>query len=114
MNIMLYAYKRDFEVQKAERWFKERGIKVQAVDMKKHAPGLKELKLFAKEAGLKNIIDKESRAYLESTLRFLNGEQAILEGLAATPALIKGPIVRNGAHATAGFQPEVWEAWQAE
>ena len=63
-NIMLYALKRDFDVQKAERFFKERGIKVQAVDMKKHPPGLRELKLFAQRAGLQNIIDKQGKVIL--------------------------------------------------
>lgn len=107
----MYALKRDFEVQKAERFFKERGVKIQAVDMKKHAPGLKELKLFAQRAGLQNIIHKEGKAYLESTVRFLNGEQAILEALCRDPRLLRGPIVRMGQKVTVGYQPEVWQQW---
>ena len=96
-NILLYALKRDFTVQKAERFFKERGVKVQAVDMKKHAPGVKELRLFAQKVGLQNLIDREGRAYLESTVRFLNGEEAILQALSQDPRLLRSPIVRMGS-----------------
>lgn len=110
-NIMLYALKRDFDVQKAERFFKERGIKVQVVDMKKHPPGLRELKLFAQRAGLQNIIDKQGKAYLESTVRFLTAEQAILEALARDPRLLKGPILRMGQRVAVGYQPQVWQSW---
>lgn len=110
-NIMLYALKKDFDVQKAERFFKERGIKVQAVDMKKHGPGVKELRLFAQQAGLANIIDKESKLYKESTLQFLREEESILEALSKDPRFLKGPIVRMGQKVTVGYQPDVWKNW---
>ena len=107
----MYTFKRDFEVQKAERFFKERGVKVQAVDMKKHAPGLKELTLFAQRAGLQTIIDREGKAYRQSTVRFLSGEQAILQALAQDPSLLKVPIVRMGQKVTVGYRPDIWKTW---
>ncbi len=111
MNVMIYVYKRDFEVQKAERFFKERGIKVQLVDMKKKGPGLKELKLFAQKVALHNLIDRQSTAYLEHPVRFMTGESTILDALVLAPQLLKSPIVREGQRVTVGYQPDEWMKW---
>lgn len=111
MNICIYVYKRDFEVQKAERFFKERGVKFQTVDMKKKGPGKKELQLFAQRVALSELIDRTAKAYLEHPVRFLTGEAAILEALALAPQLLKGPIVRDGQRVTVGYKPEVWQGW---
>lgn len=111
MNLMMYVYKRDFNVQKAERFFKERGIKYQLVDMKKKAPGQKELKLFAQRLGVHNLIDKDTTAYRESTLQFLREEGPIMEALERAPAFLRQPIVRDGQRVTVGYAPDVWQTW---
>lgn len=111
MNIQVYAFKRNFDVQKAERYFKERGIAFQFVDLTRHTPGLRELELFKSQIGLQNLIDKDSNLWKESTIRFLNTEQAILEALASNIKLLKTPVVRNGRQATVGYKPEIWANW---
>lgn len=112
MNVQIYAGKRNFDVQKAERYFKERRIPYQLVDMKRHAPGVKELELFASRLGLEAIINTELPAYKESTLRFLRDKNEILTQLAAKPDFLLTPIVRNGREVTVGFQPDVWATWK--
>lgn len=112
MNIQIYAHKRDFEVQKAERYFKERRIPFQFVDLNKHAMGLKELESVARQVGVKNMIalsDKDWQSHYVSQLTDL---QAALEALRDTPKLLKTPIVRNGKLATIGFQPDIWAQWK--
>lgn len=111
MNIQIYALKRNFDVQKAERYFKERKIPFQFVDLTRHALGLRELELFKSQIGLKNLIDQDSIAWKESTARFLQGETAILEALAREPKFLRLPIVRNGRQATVGHQPDTWAGW---
>ena len=60
-NIQIYFYKRNFDVQKAERFFKERRVAFQAIDMHKHAPGKRELELFARAAGgMSALLDREN------------------------------------------------------
>ena len=113
MTILIYALKRGFEVQKAERYFKERGIPIQAVDLKKRPIGLRELRAVAAKTGVRALIDEASPLYRESTLPYLRGDEAILEALSKRPALLVTPIVRNGALATVGYRPEVWDGWRA-
>lgn len=112
MNIQIYYIKRDFDAQKAERYFKERKIPFHFVDMKRHAMGPRELKTVAAAVGgAKKLIDTTSKRYPSHPIRMMMGEQAILDALLLEPALIKTPIVRNGSKATVGFCPEVWESW---
>lgn len=112
MNVMLYALKRDFEVQKAERYFKERRIPYTFVDLKKHRLGAREIELFAGQVGLDALIDKTGRAFAESAIRFSSDKNLILEALMAQPALLRAPIVRNGRQVSVGFAPDVWAGWK--
>jgi arsenate reductase-like glutaredoxin family protein len=57
MNIIIYAGKKNFDTQKAERFFKERRIPYQLLDLKKHRLGQKELALFARRLGAQNLIE---------------------------------------------------------
>lgn len=111
MNIQIYQLKRTHDVQKAERYFKERRVPFHTVDLTRHALGLRELEAFKAQIGLKDLIDAESIRWKESTARFLTGETAILEALMRDPKLLRLPIVRNGRFATCGYQPEVWRNW---
>ncbi len=112
MNIQIYCLKKNFDVQKAERWFKERRVKYQLVDLKRAKIGPRELANIAASVGLRALVDEDSDAYKKSVIPRLSGEQAILEALIANPQLLRTPIVRNGNAATVGYQPEVWEAWE--
>ncbi len=111
MNIQLYYLKRNFDVQKAERYFKERKISFQLVDLAKHALGVRELALFKAQLGLKTLVDEDCIQWKESTARFLSGEAQLLEALAQNPKLLRLPIVRNGRQVTSGFQPDAWATW---
>jgi arsenate reductase len=112
--IILYAYRRNFDVQKAERYFKERGVRLQVADMKKHPPGVKELRLFAQRAGLHNIIDKDNKRYKESAIAYMAGEESILSGLLREPELLRSPILRMGQKITVGYRPDIWAEWLKE
>lgn len=113
MNIQIYAAKKNFDVQKAERYFKERRIPFTSVDMKKHKLGPRELQLFAKAAGsVKALFDPSSKGEKADYVRHLTLDNIISEVLIENPALLVSPIVRNGNQVTIGFQPEVWAEWK--
>lgn len=107
----IYFLKRNFDTQKAERWFKERRVKVQMVDLTRAKLGRRELESIRAQVGLENLIDREGKAWKECPARFAAGEDAVLDALAADPRRMKLPVVRNGKLATVGFQPDVWETW---
>ena len=109
--IQIYACKRNFDVQKAERYFKERRIQVQFVDMGKKGPGKKEVQLFLQKLGNPGIFDTKSKKYMEHIVRFTSDPDRIVEMIMDEPDLIKTPIVRNGQQVTQGFCPDVWKDW---
>ena len=115
MNIQIYAAKKNFDCQKAERWFKERNVKFQSVDLTKKPLSPREYESVRAQVGVRGMIDTASKAYPESTLKYISGESALRDELFFHQSLLKTPIVRNGRLATVGYQPEVWEKWmQAE
>ena len=110
MNIQIFGKSKCFDTKKAERWFKERRIKFQAVDVKKYGMSLGELSSVKNAVGLDNLIDP-AHPYAV-LLSYLAGDQAKLERLYEDPALLRTPIVRNGKQATVGYCPEVWADWK--
>lgn len=112
MNIQIFMSKKNFDCQKAERWFKERRIAFQTIDLAKKGMSPREFDSVASQVGLLNMIDTESKKYAESAVRFMSDKGLIKEQLLENPTLLKGPIVRNGRLATVGFCPEIWEKWE--
>ena len=113
MGLQIYAGK-GFDTQKAERYFKERRIAYQRVDVLKYGIGKRELESVAAAVGLDNLADKDSKAYRESVIAYTQSRDTILNGLIEKPALLRLPIVRNGRLATVGHCPEIWDKWIEE
>lgn len=112
MNIQIFMSKKNFDCQKAERWFKERRISFQSVDLIKKGLSPREFDSIASCVGLLNMIDTESKKYAESAVRFMSDKTMIRVQLLENPQLLRGPIVRNGKLATVGYRPEIWETWE--
>ncbi|MBQ9195885.1 MAG: ArsC family transcriptional regulator [Clostridia bacterium] len=110
MSLQIYTYKRNFAVQKAERFFKERRIQVQAVDMKKHKPGLRELQLFARAAGgARCLVDRENVNAMSHPVAHTDNEAVILEYLLEKPEFMRTPIVRDGQRVVIGEDQAGWQ-----
>ena len=112
MNIQIFGKAKCFDTKKAERYFKERGIKFQSVDIIKY--GLSK----GEYAGVKNatggmlsLIDEKSKEYESLHIKYLANKEDIEERLLENPGMFKTPIVRNGKKATIGYQPDIWATW---
>jgi len=110
MNIQVFGKSKSFDTRKAERWFKERRIKYQYIDLVKYGMSRGELKSVSSSAGLDNIIDWSNEN--TAILKYLASAEAKLDKLYEYPELLITPIVRNGKQATAGYKPDVWETWE--
>ena len=109
MNIQIFGSSKSFDTKKAERWFKERRIRVQSIDVGKYGMSLGELTSVRQAVGLEAMVDsKHPDAVL---LQYLASDQAKLDKLFQDPTLIRTPIVRNGRQATVGYCPEIWASW---
>jgi len=111
MNIQIYVNKKNPDVLKAERFFKERRIPYQLVDIKKHKLGHRELQLFAGAVGAKALVDRTGQKALEKPVAHMTTESLILEELTNDPSALVSPIVRNGSQVTVGAEETVWVQW---
>ena len=111
MNIQIYVNKKNPDALKAERFFKERRIPYQLVDLKKHRLGRRELQLFAGAVGAKALVDRTGRKALERPVAHMTTESLILEELASDPSALVSPIVRNGSQITVGITETIWTRW---
>lgn len=113
MNIQIFARNKCFDSKKAQRWFKERGIKFQLIDLDQKGLSKGEMdSILRAVGGIENLIDYNSKDKDALLLKYLGSEAAKLEKLIDNPKLIKSPIVRNGKQATVGYCPEVWDKWE--
>lgn len=109
MNIQIFGSSKSFDTKKAERWFKERRIRVQSVDVRKYGMSLGELTSVRQAVGLEAMVDPKHPDTV--LLQYLASDQAKLDKLFQDPALLRTPIVRNGKQATVGYCPEIWVSW---
>ena len=110
MNIQIFGKSKCFDTKKAQRYFKERRIKFQEVDVRKFGMSRGELSSVENAVGLEAMVDPNHPDAV--LLSYLADDQAKLDKLFEDPSLLRTPIVRNGRQATVGYCPQVWEGWQ--
>jgi len=111
MNIQIFGKKKCFDTGKAQRWFKERGIKFQYIDLNRDGISPGELNNVARTVGgMRNMLDPDAKGDAADLVRYLSGD--ITNYLLDEPTLLKTPIVRNGKQVTLGYQPDIWKNWE--
>lgn len=109
MNIQIFGTKKCNDTKKAERFFKERGIKFHYRDFAEKGMSKGELDNIKRVFDVEDLIDKEGKEYKKRNLQYIIHD--IEEELLSDPLLFKTPIVRNGNKVTLGFEPETWKTW---
>ena len=112
MNIQIFGVKKCFDTKKAERYFKERKMQFQFVDLTQKGLSKGELQSIKTAVGMENLIDRGSKDYKKLNMDRISGTDKREEILLDNPSLYKTPIVRNGRQATLGYQPEIWKTWE--
>ena len=112
MNIQIFGTKKCNDTKKAQRFFKERGIKLQFIDMKEKGMSKGEFRSVCQAVGgIDNLLDEKTKD--QDALALVKDisadvkEDKILEN----QHILKTPIVRNGKQATVGYEPDVWKSW---
>lgn len=112
MNIQIFGKARCFDTKKAERYFKERRIKYQLIDIVKYGLSKGEYQSVKNAVGGMNaLIDEKSKEYESQFIQHLASQADVEERLQENPGMFKTPIVRNGKKATIGYEPDVWNEW---
>ena len=112
MNIQIFGTKKSADSRKAERFFKERGIKFQFVDMKEKGLSKGEFNSVKQAVGgIDKMIDENTKDQDALALIRYIAEEDKEEKILENQQVIIQPIVRNGKKATVGYQPDVWKGW---
>lgn len=111
MNIQIFGAKKCFDTQKTERYFKERKIKYQYVDLHKYGLSKGEFASVKAAVGLKELINSTAKEYKALNMQNIGFGDVASQVLFNNPKLFKSPIVRNGKQATVGYQPDIWKDW---
>lgn len=113
MNIQIFGKSKCFDTKKAERYFKERRIRYQYVDLLRYGLSGKEFDAVVRGlGGIDGLIDWEGKHPDIALLRYMDSAVQKEDKVFDDPALMKTPIVRNGRQVTVGYHPEIWETWE--
>ena len=113
MNIQIFGTSKCFDTKKAERWFKERRIKYQMIDLVKYGMSGGEFdSVLRAVGGIDALINWDSKSPDIDLLKYLSEERQKEDKVYDNQKLIRTPVVRNGKQATVGFCPDVWETWK--
>lgn len=113
MNIQIFGKSKCFDTKKAERYFKERRIKFQSIDLKRYGMSPKEFdSVLRAVGGIDNLIDWDAKSDAVTLMKYMDDRRAKEDKVFEDPMLMKTPVVRNGKQATVGYCPEVWAAWE--
>ena len=112
MNIQIFGNTKCFETKKAERYFKERGIIYQLINLKEKSMSKGEFRSVRQAVGgVDAMIDFNNKDKQLLTLLKYIAENDKDEKILENQQILKTPIVRNGKIATVGYQPEIWKNW---
>ena len=113
MNIQIFGTAKSADTRKAERYFKERRIKFQSIDMKKYGMSGGEFdSVLRAVGGIDNLIDWDAKSPDLDLIRYMANKLDKEDKVFDNQMLIKMPVVRNGKKATVGYCPEVWASWE--
>ncbi len=113
MNIQIFGKSKCFDTKKAERYFKERGIKFQSIDIASKGMSKGEYNsVKSAVGGFDKLFDENSKNETSTLIKYLGDISAKEEKLLENPSIFKTPIVRNGKLATVGYCPDVWKNWE--
>ena len=113
MNIQIFGKNKCFDTRKAERYFKERRIKYQYIDLKQYGMSGREFDSVLKAVGgIDSLIDWSSRSQEVVNMKYMDDPVLKADKVFENQDLLRTPVVRNGKQATVGYCPEVWSGWE--
>lgn len=113
MNIQIFGTAKSADTRKAERYFKERRIKFQSVDLKKYGLSGGEFdSVLRAVGGIDNLVDWDSKSPDLDLIRYMANTLDKEDKVYDNQMLIRQPVVRNGKKATVGYCPEIWSTWE--
>lgn len=113
MNIQIFGKSKCFDTKKAQRYFKERRIHFQFIDILNYGLSPREFDAVLRSVGgVDNLIDWDSKVDAVVQMKYMDDPRAKEDKVFEDQSLLRTPIVRNGKQATVGYCPEEWAKWE--
>lgn len=107
----MFGLKKSSATRAAERFFKERRVKVIFVDLEARPIAKGELGRFVQRFGLTALLDLEGKTYEALGLAYLRiSEEGLTERVILHPEVLKLPLVRGGRLLSYGEDAAGWAA----
>lgn len=114
--LQIFGTRKCADTRTAERFFKERRVQFQMIDLAQKGPSPGELRKIAQAVGgIETLIDREGKRYVDKGLKYAAPTGPRIEqALVDDPLLLRTPIVRSGTRATVGLAQATWLSWLGE
>lgn len=113
MNIQIFGTKKSFDTKKAQRYFKERRIPFQFINLAEKPMSKGELQSVVRAVGgIDALVNPDARDEEAAALVMHLAEVQRFDALLENQQVLREPIVRNGRQATVGYAPDVWKSWE--
>ena len=110
-TVQIFGIKNSQATRAAERFFKERRVAIQVIDLKQKPMAPAEIKRFVDRFGLAGLLDSESKSYVDSGLKYLKlSDSELLARIERDPKLLRLPLIRAGSRVSIGHDEESWKA----
>jgi arsenate reductase-like glutaredoxin family protein len=110
-SVQIFGVKDSQATRAAQRFFKERRAEIQFVDLKQKPMSPREIHRFVERFGLAELLDHESKAYVDAGLKYLRlSESELLARIGRDPKLLRLPLIRSVNQLSIGHDPDSWKA----
>jgi arsenate reductase-like glutaredoxin family protein len=110
-NVQIFGVRKSQATRAAERFFKERRVPVQMVDLDRKPMAPLEIKRFIDRFGLATLLDAGGTAYESAGLKYLKVSDAeLLQKVERDPKLLRLPLVRAGNRLSVGLDEASWKS----
>jgi len=113
MQIQIFGTPKSRDTKKALRFFKERGIKPQFVDLSQREIAGAELNRFIQKFSLNSLINQKE--YQKAGLdHYRFSDEQLIAKLIENPKIMQQPLLRAGKQLAIGWDEKLWRRWYAE
>ena len=110
-TVQIFGIKNSQATRAAERFFKERRVPIQLIDLKQKAMAPAEIRRFIERFGFPGLLDSEGKTYVDAGLKYLKlSDSELLRRIERDPKLLRLPLIRAGNRVSIGHDEESWKA----
>lgn len=106
MGLQIFGTRKCSVTRKAERFFRDRAIDYQFIDLAEKGPSRGELAAIAAAVGRDSLVDLEGQHAKKRGLAYMDFDPE--EEILTDPLLLRTPVVRDGRKAVIGDAPADW------